>query len=124
MFQKTLSFNCRIRRIEYGLSYLMYFVGLGCVSLISTSVESTLLFAIKAILVIPLCWAVLAQGAKRCHDRGNSGWWQLIPFYVLWMLFADSKTGENDYGPNPKGIGNEDWVAEMGNEIQKQSFIS
>jgi len=116
MFQKTFSFNGRIRRIEYGLSCLMYFVGLGCVSLITTSVESTLVLSIKAVLVIPLCWYILAQGAKRCHDRSNSGWWQLIPFYVLWMLFADSQAGENGYGPNPKGIGNEDLVAEIGNQ--------
>ena len=118
MFQKTFSFNGRIRRIEYGLSYLMYFVGLGCVSLINNSSEPTLLLLFRAILVIPLCWYILAHGAKRCHDRGNSGWWQLIPFYVLWMLFADSVIGENGYGPNPKGIGNVDLVAEIGNEIQ------
>ena len=118
MFQKTFSFNGRIRRIEYGLSYLMYFVGLGCISLITSSSGPSLLLFIAALLVIPLCWFIMAQGAKRCHDRGNSGWWQLIPFYGLWMLFADSQIGVNGYGLNPKGIGNEDLVAEIGNEIQ------
>lgn len=49
-------------------------------------------------------WFLLAQGAKRCHDRGNSGWWQLIPFYYLWMFFADGEIGDNEYGTNPKGL--------------------
>ena len=47
---------------------------------------------------------LIAQGAKRCHDRGNTGWYQLIPFYGLWMLFGDGDIGTNNYGANPKGI--------------------
>jgi len=46
----------------------------------------------------------VAQAAKRCHDRNNSGWWKLIPFYGFWMLFADGDIGDNDYGENPKGL--------------------
>jgi uncharacterized membrane protein YhaH (DUF805 family) len=58
------------------------------------------------IAYIPMLWFLWAQGAKRCHDRGNSGFYQIIPFYGFWMLFADSEKGVNEYGPNPKGIGN------------------
>ena len=47
-------------------------------------------------------WFQWAQGAKRCHDRNCSGWWQLVPFYALWMLFADGERGLNQYGPDPK----------------------
>jgi len=54
------------------------------------------------ILLIPGYWFIWAQGSKRCHDRGNSGWYQLIPFYGLWMAFADGEPGENEYGTNPK----------------------
>lgn len=49
-----------------------------------------------------LFWFILAQGAKRCHDLGNSGFYQFIPFYGLWMLFEKGKSGENEYGNNPK----------------------
>ena len=36
---------------------------------------------------IPLLWFIWAQGAKRCHDYGESGWLQLIPLYPIYMLF-------------------------------------
>jgi uncharacterized membrane protein YhaH (DUF805 family) len=54
------------------------------------------------ITFIPMIWLNLAQGAKRCHDRDNSGWYQLIPFYGLWMLFAKGDYEENDYGVSLK----------------------
>ena len=56
------------------------------------------------LLLIPVYWFTWAQGAKRCHDRGNSGWFQIIPFYGLWMLFGDGEIGDNEYGSNPKGL--------------------
>jgi uncharacterized membrane protein YhaH (DUF805 family) len=62
--------------------------------------------AIVGLAYIPMLWFLWAQGAKRCHDRGNSGWYQIIPLYGLWMLFADSDNGVNEYGENPKGVGN------------------
>jgi uncharacterized membrane protein YhaH (DUF805 family) len=67
--------------------------------------------------MFPAYWFVIAQGTKRCHDRDNSGWYQIIPFYGLWMLFGDSNYGENDYGFNPKGIGNGDNIESMIDEI-------
>lgn len=71
--------------------------------------ESDLAFWIS---MIPAIFFLLAQGAKRCHDRGNSGFYQIIPFYGLWMLFAES-----NYGPNPKGEGNHDEIDEIGKEL-------
>ena len=54
------------------------------------------------IISIPMLWFTYAQGAKRCHDRGHSGWYQLIPFYVFVLLFGKGEDGENEYGDNPK----------------------
>jgi uncharacterized membrane protein YhaH (DUF805 family) len=47
-------------------------------------------------------WFLYAQGAKRCHDLGNNGWWQIIPLYIFWLLFAKGDLLENKYGINPK----------------------
>ncbi|WP_090153857.1 DUF805 domain-containing protein [Dyadobacter soli] len=57
---------------------------------------------LQLIILIPLFWFLLNQAAKRSHDRNNIGWFQIIPFYYLWMLFARGDPGENDFGPSPK----------------------
>jgi hypothetical protein len=51
---------------------------------------------------IPLVWFIWSQGAKRCHDIGASGWMQLVPFYILWMIFQEGEPFKNNYGANPK----------------------
>ncbi len=107
MFKAPFSFKGRIRRLEYGLSILIFaaiYIGLGFNMMKLVQVHP--LLGLLGFLMIPLLWFHFAQGAKRCHDLGNSGWYQLIPFYGFWMLFANSEDGENEYGPNPKGIGN------------------
>ena len=54
------------------------------------------------LLYIPMIWILLAQGAKRCHDRGNSGWYQIIPFYYFVMWFGEGERNRNQYGEDPK----------------------
>lgn len=109
MFKAPFSFDGRIRRTEYGLSALIYafyavilqaFIG----SLVSSGSNSDIsgLMVFYLILLIPGLIFFWAQGAKRCHDIGNSGWWQLIPLYGFWLLFQDGEAGLNQYGPNPK----------------------
>jgi uncharacterized membrane protein YhaH (DUF805 family) len=115
MFKKPFSFEGRIRRTEYGLSYLIYIAGIIIISLAGEI--STLLVLPVGLLIIPMVWFLWAQGAKRCHDRNNTGWFQIIPFYALWMLFADGDFGANQYGPNPKGFGNTDEIDEIGQDI-------
>ncbi len=100
MFKKPFSFDGRIRRTEYGLTFIIFAMLTVLVDSLSNTDEAALI----GLAYIPMYWALLAQGAKRCHDIGNSGWWQLIPFYALWLLFQDGQPGSNQYGENPKGI--------------------
>jgi len=101
MFSNPFSFDGRIRRSEYGISFFIFFVGLVIINAIGSSNKDA---AMIFLAYIPLYWFCWAQGAKRCHDVGNSGWWQIIPFYVLWLIFQDGHAGFNEYGENPKGI--------------------
>lgn len=90
------SFEGRIRRVEYGITILLYAV----FSVFWTLIKIPFL---QSILFILLLWFLWAQGAKRCHDIGKSGWWQIVPFFGLWMLFKDGDVGFNEYGEDPKG---------------------
>ena len=58
-------------------------------------------FSHLIISVFFILWIFFANGAKRCHDLGKSGWWQIIPFYVFIMLLKKSEPNTNKYGkPN------------------------
>ena len=52
--------------------------------------------------------ASLAVGARRLHDIGKSGWWQLLhlvpivgPLLVLYWAFTPGDSAKNKYGVNP-----------------------
>ena len=130
MFKNLFSFEGRIRRRDYIIRNLVGII-VGIVLLIlplfillytihilyplpsqsgmmGMILHSPLFNFMNLSLFLIMSIFFLAQGAKRCHDIGDSGWYQLIPFYGLWMLFADSNKGKNKYGKNPKGIGNEE----------------
>ena len=97
MFRNLFSFDGRIRRLEYVLSFILWYFYFIMCALISKGSE------LYYILLIPGFWFFWSQGAKRCHDLNYSGWWQIIPLYGLWLIFQESKHGYNIYGSNPKG---------------------
>ena len=99
MFTSPFSFDGRIRRTEYGISLIIYVIVASFVNAIVESGEVPII----GLAYIPMLWFLWAQGAKRCHDVGNNGWWQIIPFYGFWLLFQDGQPGLNEYGQNPKG---------------------
>ncbi len=117
MFQAPFSFEGRIRRTEWGLSLIIYVAALFFMGALSQASE------IFLILYIPILWFLWGQGAKRCHDVGNSGWWLLIPLYSLIIVFLDGQEGPNEYGEIPKGIGNGnfsvDEITDIGKDLEK-----
>lgn len=102
MFKRIFSFKGRIRRTEYGISYIVFYIWYFIFSIIAMNDVNPVLALFTILTIVPAYWFFLAQGAKRCHDRGNSGWYQIIPFYFFVMLFGRSEEGINDYGTNPK----------------------
>lgn len=68
----------------------------------------------------------LAVLVRRLHDVGKSGWFlfiSLIPIvgsiWILVLTCTDSIPGKNQYGLNPKGIGNYDEIDQVGEYLVK-----
>lgn len=97
MFRNPFSFYGRIRRTEYGITFIIYWV---CYVIIRLLMREG--YQVALLGLVPMLWFLWAQASKRCHDIGNSGWYQLIPFYFFWLLFQRGDRGENDYGDDPK----------------------
>ena len=103
---KIMTFEGRARRSEYW--YFALFVG------IVSALINRLLGphnGIGTVISIALSLATLSAGVRRLHDIGKSGWWILLHFvpFIGWIILLvwfikDSEPGDNQYGPNPKGI--------------------
>jgi uncharacterized Zn finger protein (UPF0148 family) len=100
MFSNPFSFNGRIRRTEYAISFIIVVI----VNTFLNAIVEPGEFPIIGLVYITILWFLWAQGAKRCHDIGKDGWWQIIPFYFFWLLFQEGeRESMNEYGQNPKG---------------------
>jgi uncharacterized membrane protein YhaH (DUF805 family) len=111
MFKHPFSFEGRIGRTEYAITYGGY---IACYLIIKELLLANYGFFL-VLLFVPMLWIFFAQGSKRCHDLGKGGGWQIIPFYVIWMLFQKGDEGINEYGlPNSHPKDN------PGNSIEKE----
>jgi len=84
---------------------LFYFIFFVVLSFIDKMIGMQLLSLIfSLVLLIPS----LSIGARRLHDIGRTGWWQLIGLIpligaiVLIVFFVLDSKEDNKYGPNPK----------------------
>jgi uncharacterized membrane protein YhaH (DUF805 family) len=111
MFKSPLSFNGRIRRREYIFSFfgfILYtqlvqvFIGILIGMQVMSFPGKYQLRLMIYLGCIPALHVLIAQTVKRCHDRNNSGWWILIPFYNILLLFLEGNPHQNTYGENPK----------------------
>jgi uncharacterized membrane protein YhaH (DUF805 family) len=109
VLKKYADFSGRARRKEFWMFALINFVVMVVLSFVDSMIGMPVLGLIYALGVL---LPSLAVGARRLHDIGKSGWWQLVglvPFIgilVLIIFFVlDSNPGDNKYGPNPKAGG-------------------
>jgi uncharacterized membrane protein YhaH (DUF805 family) len=78
----------------------------GAISSVFT-ILSVIFWILWLIVVIALYIPLLAVGSRRLHDRGQSGWLQLLYLVpcgsiVLIVFFAlEGTPGDNAYGPKP-----------------------
>jgi uncharacterized membrane protein YhaH (DUF805 family) len=104
---KYATFSGRARRSEFWF-FVLFQAILGVVaSLIDTIIPGQtpiVGYLISLALLVP----GLAVGARRLHDTGRSGWWQLIAItgigvilLIVWWV-QEGKPGANEHGANPK----------------------
>ena len=101
MFKNPFSFNGRIRRAEYGISLIIYLIFHTLIKVLIENLPLDLDFETVDFMVIllysPLLWFLIAQSTKRCHDLGVSGFNQLIPLYIFWLILEKGEGGSNKY---------------------------
>ena len=107
VLKKYAVFSGRARRKEFWMFVLINFI----IAVVLSGVDMMLgLGFLGFIYAIATLIPALAVGARRLHDIGKTGWWQLvglvplIGLIILIIFFVmDSNPGDNQYGPNPKG---------------------
>lgn len=122
-FSHYADFSGRARRSEYWTFYLINLLiisilqGIGIASVFSNDSEFILVGGFSTILAgiysLVIFLPQLAVAVRRLHDSGKSGAMillNLIPIIggiiVFVFMCMDSEPGPNEYGPNPKGVGN------------------
>ncbi|MDR2140905.1 MAG: DUF805 domain-containing protein [Deltaproteobacteria bacterium] len=113
--RKFATFEGRARRREFWMFVLWAHLLVLVLVLVGIGLGFIVPFAGGLFLVLTLlaCLAMtvpsLALWTRRLHDMGQPGWWLLlnIPglgFIPLIMALVDSQPGDNQFGPNPKGL--------------------
>ena len=117
-FKHYSDFEGRARRTEYWMFVLFNtiftLVAIALDNILGITLQGTpygLLYLLYALIVfIPS----LALAIRRLHDVGKSGWMVLISLipiiggiWLLVLMVTDSQPGENEYGPNPKEVGDD-----------------
>ena len=121
------NFTGRARRREYWVFVLinltvilsLLFLSFYTEEEFGTDFPITIMFIYILFIIIPHFAVVV----RRLHDINKSGVWWFIrfvpfigPFWLLYLLCEDSWEGPNKWDINPKGIGNEDVIDQIGNE--------
>jgi uncharacterized membrane protein YhaH (DUF805 family) len=102
MFNSIFSFEGRIRRTEYGISFIILVIAQLLIGVMFASASNGSFNVAFFIFMLPVRFFFFAQGAKRCHDVNISGWYQLIPLVPLYLIFGNGVPGPNKYGDDPK----------------------
>jgi len=107
VLQNYTVFEGRARRKEYWMFVLVNLIisiAIGIVEAIISSGD-----ILSGLYGLAVLIPSLAVGARRLHDIGKSGWWQLIALipvvgWIILIVFfcTEGEAGENQYGVNPK----------------------
>lgn len=118
-----LDFSSRARRKEFWMFNLINIIISWSLSLLDLAIGTTIFTLFSTIYTVLVIIPNIAVSIRRLHDTGRSGWFYLlilIPIIgwiwliILFCMEGESKT--NKWGKNPKGIGNDDAINQIGTE--------
>jgi len=100
------NFNGRAHRTAYWMFVLFYFI----FYVVAIAIDGLLgIVLVSGLYNLALLIPSISVCARRLHDTGRSGWWQLIGLIpilgiivMIVFLVQDSQPGDNQYGPYPK----------------------
>lgn len=127
VLKQYLDFSGRARRKEYWFFTLFHIIFYGvCILLdkiLGTSAgEGGIGFLYLTYFLLTLIPS-FALSIRRMHDIGKSGWMVLVsiipiagPIWFLVLTCMESEMKTNQWGDNPKGIGNEGLINQIGTE--------
>ena len=95
-----LSFKGRATRTEYWLvTFICNFIAIPA----NKDIDMVLpLLTLYLIVLLVAMWIYIATMVRRCHDRGKSWWFILIPLYFLLLYVLPAQQEGNEFGPNPR----------------------
>lgn len=103
--KKYADFSGRARRKEYWMFVLFYLIFYIVFTVVDTFLGT---FLLAVIFSLALFVPSISIAARRLHDTGRTGWWQLIALIpligaiVLIVFLVQDSHDDNKYGPNPK----------------------
>lgn len=83
--RRFTDFKGKSNRFQYN-SFVIFFI---LVDLFVTFINPNAV-TINNFIMLALCWPLLAVEIRRSHDIGKSGWWILVPFYSIYLMFKNS----------------------------------
>lgn len=101
-----MNFEGRAHRTAYWMFVLFYLI----FYLVAATIDGLLdTEFVTSLYSLALLLPSLSVGARRLHDTGRTGWWQLLvlipllgAIVLIVFLAQDSEPGDNQYGPNPR----------------------
>jgi uncharacterized membrane protein YhaH (DUF805 family) len=87
--RRVIDFKGRSNKLQYN-SFLLFYI---LVDLLITLLNPNAML-INNLIVGALTVPLIAVEIRRSHDVGKSGWWILLPFYSIYLMFKNSVTEE------------------------------
>jgi uncharacterized membrane protein YhaH (DUF805 family) len=78
-------FRGRSNKLQYN-AFLLFYIAVDLFLAFANPKGILINNIISAALTVPL----IAVEIRRSHDVGKSGWWILVPFYSLYLMFKNT----------------------------------